>query len=170
MIVGSKRTRWFITLAKSSKIGGNYPISTRQPAHHRFPCQPEFRPAMQEQERLALPSLRDVQFRSIRLYGCMFKRFHPSPPGSRAPYHLPNINTSFTIKVWMSNRRPVATWFFSAGGSGRNSFFGALICCDKAASARKCRAKGIILLMKRSSESLLRLLTVDALRFLVAIA
>jgi hypothetical protein len=77
VIAGPKRTWRLFTVAKSSQIESNHPIPVRESLHHRLPCQPEFRPAVQEQNRFALTCLRDVEFRSVRFDGCVFNRSHP---------------------------------------------------------------------------------------------
>ena len=51
LLVGSERPRGFVAVAETAQIGRIEREAIGEPRHHRLPGQPEFRPAMQQQQR-----------------------------------------------------------------------------------------------------------------------
>ena len=58
---------WLIALAKAPQIGCDELEAVGEALHHRLPAQPEFRPAMQQQQGRALAAAGDMEARAARL-------------------------------------------------------------------------------------------------------
>jgi hypothetical protein len=80
MAVRPVRPFRLVAVAKAAQIGRNQREAIGEARHHRFPGQPEFRPAMEQKQRPALTGTGDVKCGAIGLdrqmlhpnlrYGC----------------------------------------------------------------------------------------------------
>ena len=65
MLVRSKRPYGFIAVAEPAQIWREHGVAIGEPRHDRLPGQPEFGPAMQQQQRRPFAGPRDMEGRAV---------------------------------------------------------------------------------------------------------
>ena len=67
LLVRAEQAVRLVAVAKAAQVRGIKREAIGEPRHHRLPGQPEFRPAVQQQQRPALPGRCDMERRAIGL-------------------------------------------------------------------------------------------------------
>ena len=73
MLVGAERTVRLVAVAEAAQVRREQCVTIGKPRHHRLPAQPEFRPAMQQQQRRSRTGPRHMEAGAV---GADFQMLH----------------------------------------------------------------------------------------------
>src|ERR1700742_3849974 len=91
MLVGPVRPVGLVAVAETAEIRRDQREAGGEPRHHRLPGQPEFRPAMQQQQRLALACPRHMEVGSIGAYLLMLDHRRSPPKDFTRGFIIPRL-------------------------------------------------------------------------------
>ncbi len=67
MLIGTERPNGLVAVAEAAQVRREQGEAIGKPRHHRLPGEPEFRPAMQQQQRRPRAGARDMERGTVRL-------------------------------------------------------------------------------------------------------